>query len=32
MYSKNDMIMIDLNPDTIYDENPVITVYESSDN
>lgn len=30
--SKHDMIMIDLDPDTIYDENPVITVYESSDN
>lgn len=30
--SKHDMIMIDLDSDTIYDENPVITVYESSDN
>lgn len=30
--SKNDMIMIDLAPNTIYDENPIITVYESSDN
>lgn len=30
--SKNDMIMIDLDPNTIYDENPVITVYSSSDN
>lgn len=30
--SKNDMIMINLEPNTIYDENPVITVYASSDN
>ena len=30
--SKNDMIMINLDSTTIYDENPVITVYASSDN
>lgn len=30
--SKNDMIMIKLDPKTINDENPVITLYESSDN
>ncbi len=30
--SKNDMIMIKLDPNTINDENPVITLYESSDN
>ena len=30
--SKNDMIMINLDPNTIYDKNPVITIYESSDN